>query len=107
MILRAYVLFDLWRNGTQSQRTYPFAGFCFDQGNQQGSARTVAGRTDLSGVVRGKQRGRRQFLPVVQPNNLREDRRRADRSPREDRAAGRRVRGTGTGRAVENGTRGS
>src|SRR6266545_4544444 len=99
----SYVLSDECGNGAPGQRTYPFAGPCFDQGNQQSSARSHAGGIDLSGLVRGRQRSRREFLPVVQPNNLGEDRRRADRPPREDRAPGGGIRGTGTGRPVADG----
>ena len=65
------------------------------QGNPQGSAGAGAGRTDFPRPVRRGQRGRRQLLPVVQPDDARELGAGAARPPRQDGAPGDGLRGAG------------
>ena len=73
----------------------PPAGAGPDQGDQQGPAEPGAGRPDVSGPLRGGERGGRQLLPVVEPDHAGQVRARAARSPRPDGPAGHRVRGAG------------
>ena len=71
------------------------SGAGFDEGNQQDPAGSDPGRTDLSGTLRGGQRGRRQSVPVVEPDHAGQDGTRVAGPPGQAGPAGHGVRGAG------------
>src|SRR2546425_14106 len=93
------------RDRTPGERAYPLAGPRLDEGSREGVAGARSGGADLPGFVRGRQRGRRELLSVIQPDDPGQVGRRAAGSPREDRPPGDRIRGAGARRAVAHGPR--
>src|SRR6266704_2187393 len=61
----ATIRLDQCRDGAAGERTYPLAGPRFDKGSREGASRVDAGGADVSGVVWGGERGRRELLSVI------------------------------------------
>ena len=95
-----YHLSDQRRDRAAGLGADPPAGARADEGDRQGAAGADAGGADLPRAVRRGQRGRRQLLPDLEPDDAGEVGGGAARSPGQDRAAGDRVRGAGAAGAA-------
>jgi hypothetical protein len=78
----------------------PPAGAGADEGDLESPAGARPGGAHLPRVVRGRERGRRQLLPALQPDDSRQVGNRAPRPPGQDGSPGDRLRRAGSAGAV-------
>src|SRR5207245_9626461 len=82
----SYLVPDQRGDRAPGECPYPLARPRLDEGDREGTSRTGSGGAHLPGSVRGGERGRRQLLSALEPDDPGQVRRRAARSPRQDRA---------------------